>query len=551
MELKGGGSMAGISNIIGAYNINPKRVSSKLSFEVGQVFAAKIISSNELNKELILRLIDGWQFPAKLMKPLDFVPEGLIKFQVEGSKDGKLQIKIVSNKKEEDVEKNSIEEFVLENNADVSKKDYEVLEKMIRHNMPLTKENISKIKTILDFKNKIEQDGREEDKFIEKYIKSKGIDVQSDQGKDIEKVLKGFFKELKNISIDDIFTMLENNIELSEDNIKSFLKLSKEDNTIYKELKSITEKLKHTFIHKNTENIYSEILENETVFKESIAASKKETPSVIKVIEESLKNDELTKEEIKVFESLKRLLSETDEGIKTKEYNVLKDTIKDEQDSLSEALGLQTGEVNIEEKLRILEQKLKNSIKSQNQDIETEVKKQLKNKTEEMKSIIQDIIEKISSTKAEAFDKVFETLKEYINNFKVFNSMSSQYYYLDVPVNLNKDEYKCKLLIKDDRKSGKKIDSRNVSLVVSVKTVNIGIVDAYVKVREKNLYIDIKCEEAWVNTLTLGKNKLLEELSGYNYNVYINVNKKEFEANLTNCSEFFGDNSLGSINIRV
>ncbi|MCM8711072.1 hypothetical protein M2651_08530 [Clostridium sp. SYSU_GA19001] len=433
--------MAGIGSIIGSYNINPKRVSSKLSFEIGQIFQAKIISASEFNKDIVLRLSDGWQFPASLLKSMDFIPEGLIKFQVEGFKDGKIQLRIVNDTKEDVKSKDSsIEDLILENNIEVSKDDIDILKKMVKHNMPLTKENISRVKTILDFKHRITVDINEEEIFIGKYVNSKGIDIDSTKGKKIEEVLKGFFNALKSISTDDILTMLENNIDLTEENIKSFVKVFKEDATIYRELK-------------------------------------------------------IASKDISLEKSIEQMLD--------------------------------------------------------NNDVEVVIKEQLKNKTEEMKNIIKNLMEIEGDLTLETYDKVIQSLKEFCNDFKVFNSVNNNYYYLDIPVNINKDEYECKLLIKDNRKSGKKIDSKNVSLVLSVKTVNIGVVDAYIKVREQNMNVDIKCDEEWIKIFNLGKYKLLNELSMLKYNVFLNIDKRVTEANLVNCSNFFEDSTLNNINIRV
>lgn len=58
--------MPGISNINNIYNTNTKRISSKLSFDVDEVFAARVIGEGESPEEVILKLIDGWQFKAPL-----------------------------------------------------------------------------------------------------------------------------------------------------------------------------------------------------------------------------------------------------------------------------------------------------------------------------------------------------------------------------------------------------------------------------------------------------------------------------------------------------
>ena len=76
--------MSGIWNVNGAYNINLKRLTNKLSFQIGEVFLARVINLGEENEDTLLRLLDGWQFPAQLEESLDFQPTGLIKFKVEG-----------------------------------------------------------------------------------------------------------------------------------------------------------------------------------------------------------------------------------------------------------------------------------------------------------------------------------------------------------------------------------------------------------------------------------------------------------------------------------
>lgn len=425
--------MAGINNIIGAYNLNPKRISSKLSFEIGQIFSAKVVSLDDLDKELILRLRDGWQFPAKLQKPLDYVPNGLVKFQVEGFQDGKLQLKLAGSKKEKEASnKNSLKALLAEGNFGVDEEDYEVLRKMLSHNMPLTKENITKIKTLTDFKEGISKDSSREEKFIESYLQSKGIDVKSEEGKIIQRTLKSFFTELKNISIDELLSMMENNIDLTEENIKSFLKIFKEDGAIYK-----------------------------------------------KIIR----------------------------------------------------LGSNNSQENIIDNVFIMDNNFENA-----------VKKEIAFKTEQMKNIIKLLMNEKT--------KLQDNLSD-INDFKIFNTISSKYYYMDIPMNIVESQYNFKLIIKDDRNTGKKIDSRNVSMVISLKTNNIGVVDAYIKIKDKNMYLNFKAEKPWIKLLDAGKNSILKELSELGYNTFISIDEKVIEANLINCREFFEDNGLESINIRV
>lgn len=565
--------MAGINNIIGAYNINPRRISSKLSFEVGQVFAAKIMATSEMNKELILRLLDGWQFPAKLEKPLDFIPEGLIKLQVEGFQDGKLLIKLVNpNNEEKELDKDSIDELLLKSKIDVDKEDYDILKNMVKHSMPLTKDNISTVKTIFDFRDKLFQGDDEAESFISKYISSKGIEQESPQANEIEAALKGFFKELKNISEDDILTMLENNIDLTEDNIKSFVKLNSGSGAVYDDLKDISKEL-----GLSTLSINQDVKSLLTSLKSSPNFTE-EAGQVLRMLDNKLQDKGLTSKELELYNGLKQLLKDNnaEETSNNADYSKLLNTkdgfeqIKPKSiDSGANKNSVDNDDQNItgrEEIVKDSQNKAsentktteKNNIKGNKLDInlvkkeaELTVKQQLSAKTEEMKDIIKAILEKSEKAKPEVFDKIIETLKSNINDFKVFNSLSSQYYTLEVPVNINKDEYNCKLLIKDDRKSGKRIDSKNVNMVVSVDTVNIGTVDAFIKVKDYQMSINLKCDEGRIKLLSGGKDSIVQQLGALGYNVFFNVEKREKEATLTNCRDFFDDSSINSINVKV
>jgi hypothetical protein len=545
--------MAGISNIIGAYNVNPKRVSSKLSFEVGQVFAAKIVSSGDLNRELILKLLDGWQFTAKLQNPLEFIPEGLTKFQVEGFQDGKLQIKVIKNKDgKQELNKSSLEDLISEGSIDIGKDDYEILKKMVKHNMSLTKENITQVKTLVDFREKLIQSDEEADGFILKYSNSKNIDINSAKGKEISQILKSFFNELKNISEDELLTMLENDIEVNEENIKSFTKIFRDESSIYKELKAVSEKLNLQGVLKvDDTSKETEVFETQENSIKNSGSEKSEDYSIDSIIERELQKSN-NSEEAELYKNLKKLMNNEADNAAQKSSTT--EELGDRSLKKIENASEQIADVKVgtdKEKAKLVEDKSKYTVKFDKNTIESAVKEQFTNKTEEIKNIIKNLISEEKNLEPTSYGKVLQTLKESINDFKVFNSVSNQYYCLDIPVNLNKDEYQCKLLIKDDRKSGKKIDSKNISLVVSVKTLGIGVVDAYIKIRDNSMNVDIKSDEDWVKILSSGKDIILRELSGLGYNVHFSVDKKEVEANLTNCREFFQDNGIGSINTRV
>jgi hypothetical protein len=190
-------------------------------------------------------------------------------------------------------------------------------------------------------------------------------------------------------------------------------------------------------------------------------------------------------------------------------------------------------------------------IKIDIEELAQNIKEEINSKTEEMKNIVKTVLDEKNDMKPDAYNNIMQALDKSINDFKVYNTISNQYYYMDLPVNLNNHEYECKLMIKDERKKGKKIDSTNVKIAASVNTENMGTVDAYIKVNKSNMDINIKCNGDWVNLLDIGKEKILDDLSNMGYSVYIKVDEKKEEMNITNCREFFSDNNLGRINVKV
>ena len=436
--------MPGIDNINNVNNLDSKRVVSKLSFEVGEVFEAKVVEVKDQGNEVILKTSDAWQFTANAKIPLDSLPKGLVKFKVVGYEDGKLQIVIVSDKVEgTSYQEKSIQMVLKQQNLSLCKADLEILKSMVSHDIPLTKENISAVKTIIDFKEKVSANIEEEDTFISKYLQSKGVNVNSVQGKNINQLLKGFFSELKKTSIEDLVTLKENGIDITEDNLKSFNRVFKEDTGLYKKI---------------TDNINKEVLID---------------------------------------------------NVKLKDGNKGNEIVK----GMEIAKGSQLAE---------------------------NIKSEIAQKTNFMKDVIKSMSE-----------GGWSLIKSSINDIKVFNTVSNQYYYMDLPININQKQYECKLLIKDDRKKGKKIDSKNVKMFVSVKTINMGKVDAYIKVSDRNVSIDLKCNQNFIKDIQNDNYKLVSTLQGMNYNVNLKIEKQGYDANIVTTREFFQDNALGSINVMV
>lgn len=563
--------MAGVWNVNGIYDVNTKKVTSKLSFNVGEKFLARILSMDSGNSEILLKLLDGWQFPAKVEKPLQDMPQGMVRFQVVGLEDGKLKLAMVSKKDEDTNSKDSISDTAKSLGLTDDTETHDMLQKMVKHNIPLTRDNIGKVKTIIDFKNKMNKSPEEADTFIEKYIESKGIDPKSEKAGEIRENLKNFFSSIKDMDKESILTLIDNDIELTGNNIESFNKLFNNKAVIYEGVKELASKLKSA-AEENTsqvsdKNVESGLVEKETIESKTdfnfskLSSSDDKIKDLYKHLEKFLDksndNDEIksSRVDLKTVDS-KKMDQEQSKPSKVNEqyenttlkksendlkFKKLETNIKTDEDEAKSDLGSTQGDAEA----------ITNDKTMGSKDTLSQVKNELSQRTEELKTMIKDIIDTKDKIKPEVFDKVFEAVKENINDFKVFNSLSNQYYYMDMPVKVNNNEYGCRLLIKDDRKKDKKIDSKNVKIAASVKTINMGTVNAFIKVNNLNMNVNIKCDESFIDFINAGKTKLYEELSNLGYNTSVNVEKKEEEVDIAGCSDFFDDNSSGALDTKV
>ncbi|AYF53558.1 hypothetical protein G8S49_04780 [Clostridium botulinum C] len=555
--------MATILNVNNAYNVNTSKSHKKLSFELGEKISARIMNIDGETSEAILKLLDGWQFSAQIKDAIDFTPNKLIRFEVEGYDSGKILLKVL-NEAEEKVEE-SLVDILEEQGVNVKDEDYNILQKMIKYNMPLTKENISKMKTLLQFQEKINTSIHEENQFIERYLSNKNISLDSQEGQNIKDILKGFFSEFKKLSTDEIFTLIQSNIELTEENIKSFNSINKGSMHIYEDiicddnilqdfdevvqLKNIQEennegnKENSSFI--NNDEINNNASKNNKMYDSKVYSNNKNTINGKEILRRLLELDvESNNEE-------KQITLENHENINF-DNEKIQNNIKNNEDKNILLKDNNILENMDKEEINNIEKKIVNN-KTNNNTLETsqKVKEELNSKINDMKQIIKHALGENNDVKSLNFDKVFQNLQTKMNDFKVFNSLSNQYYYLDVPVNVNEKEYPCKLIIKDDRKNGKQIDSTNVKFAVCVKTVNIGVIDAYINVINSNINVNIKCEENWIKLIDLTKDKIINKLSELGYIVGVNVDKKQKEMSLVECNTFFEDNDFSRINFKV
>ncbi|WP_235807005.1 hypothetical protein [Clostridium tyrobutyricum] len=675
--------LAGIWNVNSVYNVNNKKISTKLSFDIGEKFSAKVVKTEDGSGNILLKRSDGWQFPASVENPEKISENEMMKFEVSGFEDGKIKLKVVNEETgNQNPGKDPIELFIKEKFMNLTEKDYGVIKEMLNHNISLTKDNISNIKTLFDFMNKIQSNPEEKSDFIEKYLASKSISLESSEGKFITENLKTFFEQLSTLSDKDVLTFIENNIDLNSENIKSFNNIFKNDSSIYKEIENLSQKLNTTVVENSMDlnsegtNVINQIINNTKDKQEIISMITKDSGQRERLIEDYLSLENIPEDSAKGKFIISNL-SKLDDGelvtfiknnvdLNSRGTNVINQIISDTKDKqkvinilakdpiqrenlIKEYLSVQNipedsakgqsiisnlSKLNNEELVTFIKNNIDLNAKLYNgKDIETIVN-ELKNNPQERESfilkylsnndiplesdkgrlvmssyknilsgidgtvdenieklnIINDILNNIelkdksqtvtqgtiNNTESIIKDQINSKTQEIINiiknmisdgkspianknsiinsvinDFKVFNTVSNSYYYMDLPLKIQNNDYNFKMMIRDERKKGKKIDTTNVKIATSISTENMGIVDAYLSVKNKNMNVNIESVGLWSKILAKGNKKIVESLSQLGYNINIEFNEKKEDINISTCREFFQDSELGVINTRA
>jgi predicted transcriptional regulator len=548
--------LAGIWNINSTYSVNNKKISTKLSFEVGEKFLARVIELNKESQSVLLKLLDGWKFSADIENPSDISKNKLLKFQVDGFENGKLKLKIVGkNQKSPDNIKDAIASFIKEKSLDLSNSDYEVIKSMVKYEIPLTKENISNIKSLVEFMDKIKTDTREEDSFIQKYLLSRNITPDSSEGENVTKVLKKFFNNLKKIDIKDVLTFIENNIDMNSENIESFNRVFKKSSTIYKKINDLSKAFKL-----DTNKLQSSSKSSIDTFINTKEKNENYVNILQKNIDKTYKNVDTSeiapvKDDISEKQVQKQVKKDTVEPIKNQQdkgkVNIEKD-ISDRFKSVKNQEEIPSS-IDVNKGLNVPEKNSNLVLKNLINNIANNIKEQINLKTHEMKDTINKVMQNTDdkSSNNTVNSDAINILNNNMNDFRIFNTISNSYYYMDLPFQFNNNNYGFKFIIKDDRKRGKKIDSTNVKIAASISTKNLGIVDAYLTVKDKNMDINIKSEKKFINFLKAYGEKILESLSDLGYNIDIDFDEKIEEMNISTCRDFFQDSEIGTINTRA
>lgn len=605
-------------------------------FNQGDTLKGRVIKEDSQSNKVTIKLTNGMEIEAELQGEVD-LKGGLLNFEVAELKDNMLFLKLTANNTEiinEEIAKESIDEimnFILKEG--LKKEDYNMLKAMVKYNIPLTRENITTVKSIMEFSDKMNNNPVEIKNFINSYLNSRDIAANSKEGVYVSQKLYEFFEAFSKTNLQEVLLFLESGIEFTKENLESFNKLFNNENAMEKVINEVNEKLGNAIaIEDNTLN--REILEktlNQEYSKDFIEyknnsnndindmkevndikdikdiknindikdikdnsisnisiLSKSSTGKTIQatlikesskdnIINDGAKSDFFMEDDVK--EIIKVLKNENKSMVNENksELNINKEVLRESilkhtgkevrlNDAEAKLLEVIINKDEIKDKEINFIKNLFNSVESRQKGEEKELKsndirenifniskdlsKNITEKSEGAKEVIRNIISNLKESD-ENSSQILNIMKNSINDLKLFNKINDQYYCLDVPINFKENEYPCKLIIKDDRKEGKSIDSSNFKVAISVKTVKLGTVDALLNVKNRNIDLQLKCDKSVMNLFVISKEKLKEIVESSGFSTKIEIVERTEELQLSSCREFFNDNNIAAVDITV
>ena len=562
-------------------------------FKQGDTLKGIVVKHDAESNEVTIKLTNGMEIEAEIQGDVE-LKGGILKFEVTEFKDNTLFLKLSDNKADviqgEASKKitDEIMNFIIKEG--LKKEDYNMLKAMVKYNIPLTRENITTVKSVLEFSGKMNNNPEKIKSFINTYLNSRDIVVNSREGLQVAQKLYEFFKAFSKADLQEVLLFLENNIEFTKENLDSFNKLFNNENTMEKVIDAVNEEIgkaiaiEEELLSENTveQSLKQITLKNgdeytgkgkgtevgKTIMATLVKESSKSHSINDNIVKDIIKNHSITdddaKEIIKLMkndsnyvmskETLKEnILKHTgrevvlnDVEAKSLEAIINKEVIKDKDINFIKSLfnNIESKQISVAKELE------SNDIRENIFNISKNLAKNVTEKSEGAKEVIRNIISSLKESNGNS-TQILNIMKSSINDLKLFNKINDQYYCLDIPINFKENEYPCKLIIKDDRKNGKVIDSTNFKVAVSVKTVKLGTVDALLDVKNRNIDIQLKCDKNVMNLFVISKDKLKDIVESSGFSTKIEVVERTEKLQLLSCREFFNDNNIAVVDITV
>ena len=491
--------------------INRKTI-SKVSLNLGESFRGELI--NLEGEEALILLPGGYKLRARIVGNLKEAYLSKFLFQLEDFKDGKVFLKIIREETTEEFKGDLKNKFFKEG---IEPEDEDMASLLLRHNIPLSKSNLSFVKSVFFLWGEGLKNEEYIDKLIDKYIKLKGGSFEPLREGEAKLKLKEAFKEISTLTEEDIIIFLENDIALSKENINGYKKLMDSTGILFDALKTLEDKTGLSMIEK-------ELLP-------------KDIDTTIDYLSEEADNSSVIPQSSKEKSLAPKLRGYSNEA--KNNIKAIFDKILVEGGSEREA-ETTVAEVNADgnkNNTAVEKEQIKGAMIKDLKVLSEEVLEELVIKGKELKEMVEKVIEEVNTGKlSEALEKELNIMTK---DLKILNQLSKDYYYLDIPLTVFNKDFPLKMIIKDNREGGKTLDSKDIKLVISVDAPRLGIIDGYIEIKERKLKVNITVPKESLQLFKRNEESLLSSLNNLGYNTDIQFNPKEEGHEVSLLTRFF------------
>lgn len=538
-------------------NSNDSQVFTNLlsKLKIGEVIDAEILLASK--NFIMFQLADGSKIEASTKKDLELNKGDNIKLVLKSKSEGKFILETVVDTKKNSI-KAELSKLGLDDNiqnADLLREFKEsgivVNQELIKKTLSFISENkniqkataifgaienktieeltniqnslisnekfADKLKSIIDQMNKIE------DPVILKEIRNI---IKQENKLDFKESLKLYIKDdLDNMKseISNQINIKETNNEITNENINKNTDTEKKS-TSSKENQHVEDNkiLPQTKLNQLEEKIKSFIVENKVNYLNDIDKFDENITKILKDIN-NMKFDRIDKFENYINSKIEDIQSNAKQIVSDE----FKNSIEKKDNLISNDIKMLKEEIKTGfEKLFL---HLDNPKKFKEDVLENKV--ELKKKLEEIDNVLK-------STENNEIHELKNIVSNTLNDIKNTDSILNNAFYFQIPVNINNQLSNMDLYIMKNGKGKNKIDINNSTIVISLKTTNLGTVDSIITKKYDKLYLNIKVEN----------DEMVKYIKNYSHEIYLLINGLGYE--LVDFNVRIKDDSLNLINLK-
>lgn len=582
----------------------------KLRLSEGTSIYGKIISQEGENG--LIKLYDGTIIPAIFLSENKLANDKFIKFIIEQFDENAIVLKVIDDDMNPQGE-DSINALIKALNIPKAE-GTEIINSLIRFNLPATDENIMTIYKNITFLDKLGKMGEEDVlSYLHNYINGNFTPDSKEFN-----VAKEIFSKLSKINTDFLSFLIENEIPYNLENMlksSDFIENKFIINDIINTLKNLLEVDNNkSFIGSFTDSIKGLISKPEIlplihdylegnlfpgtekfhIAEEAFAKlSTMNTDYLSLLIERELSNVlegmQLDSNLIKdrsiinnIINALKNLLETNKTELFTSSFKDIVNELSEKPEFLSltsnyldgklaldsedfrlvEEAFLKSSNINAEHISSLLENRIPSILESipKGSDFINDTAKLINSLKNLLGGDKKDLsLLSFSNTIKEIKDKPEilqllpkEILNSFTDNVEILKHLSNNYNIYFFNSYKNENIYKNNIIIKNNYKPNSSIDPDDVKVFITVDTPSTGIVEAYLYKKGSNLTISIKTEDKHISLFKKNIENLNKSLKDKGYGIInISVDSINPKTNMVSLSNFFNDTIFKELDVRV